>query len=82
MDHLHDIDESPLESALAIKACLEYMQSEAAKLGIEFGAHMSNVAAAAGGDWIDHEGGAAAAQSAETGGENRGVVLRWRRHNA
>ncbi len=58
MDHFDQYvepDESPLKSALAIKACLDYLQSEASKLGIELGAHMINVAASAVVEWIDRQ---------------------------
>lgn len=90
MDRLSDIDPSPLESAYAIQACLEYLQDEAARLGIVFGAHMIDVAAAAVGDWAAQKGGfdrevsapRPAVRAATPLPENRGAVLKWRRRNS
>lgn len=80
IDHNHSAEESPVKSALAIKACLDYLQNEASKLGMDLGSHMITVAASAVVEWIDRQGAETAlepAQIPETATEC--VILPWRR---
>ena len=44
--------QDPIETGRAIKASLDYLQTEAAKAGIEFGAMMIGAAAEAIVDWV------------------------------
>jgi len=67
--------DDPIEAGHAIKASLDYLQIEAAKAGIEFGALLIGAAAEAVVDWIDDQA-ARATPEIPTPFENNVIPLR------